>query len=232
MIESQNLGQCTVDPTVASNRPPLWLWSVGVGGLIVTIFWYAALRYSHGGNHMIMLEHGELGNSFGPISALFSLATVLAALWSMELQRRELQAQSRRLDEQQALLEEQRTQFTRSADAHEMLAKAQVETVTAQERANTLSELAIKAQQASILIAKEGTKRSLEIELAQHWSTSCSLQSAIAQLVVAKETGRDGAAVYPGIRIALDKEIDGLQGQIDRETKEIQNLERRIGGFQ
>src|SRR5664280_2098402 len=125
MIEYQKMGRNLSAAGVTTNsRPPQWLWMVAVGGLVVTVFWYGSLRFSHGGYHMLMSEHGELGSSFGPLSALFSLATVLAALWSMELQRRELQAQSKRLDQQQALLEEQRTQFTRSADAHEMLAKA------------------------------------------------------------------------------------------------------------
>jgi hypothetical protein len=107
-------------------RPPAWLWVTGLAGLVLTCVWYFALRVAHGGSSMPMGEHGALGSSFGPVSALFSLAALLAALWSMELQRRALRGQDMRLDEQQKILAAHRDQFVRSADAHNRLADAQV----------------------------------------------------------------------------------------------------------
>jgi hypothetical protein len=214
------------------SRPPPWLWMVGVGGLAITAVWYGGLRIAHGGHHMLMAEHGDLGSSFGPVSALFALSAVLAALWSMELQRRELRAQSKRLDEHQRLLEEQRAQFTRSADAHEKLAQAQADTVEAQKRANFLTERLIESEQTSIRLAREAAKRSLEFERVERSATIARLRAAMASVRVATETARGGVAVYPEIRSVLEKEVAALGQQLEIERSIIDLLNSKIEHFQ
>lgn len=68
--------------------------------------------------------HAELATALGPVTGILSLFAVVAALWSVELQRRAMAGQQHEIDRHMQLLEDQRTQFVRSADAHQALARS------------------------------------------------------------------------------------------------------------
>src|SRR5690606_36661334 len=118
-----------------------WIWLSAVGGTLVTALSYSALRgtFSEEGWRLALADHALVGDSIAPLAALLSLGGVLAALYAIELQRREL-------EENRAVLVEQSAQMARTAQAQEDLATAQIASAKAQERANELTEALANAQ--------------------------------------------------------------------------------------
>ncbi|MGC4088434.1 MAG: hypothetical protein QM756_11160 [Polyangiaceae bacterium] len=168
----------------SSTSAPRWLLWIGAVGAVVVSAWYAVLRIAHGGAHMPMADHGDLGSALGPVAALLSLATTLAALWSIELQRRTLAGQQQEIDRHMTLLEEQRAQFARSADAHENLVKSQLDLAEAQQQANKL--------------ARNANRRAAAIEQAQRSHTVAVLRSALVAIASASGEPARRAEAYKG----------------------------------
>jgi hypothetical protein len=112
----------------ADGRAPWWmvaLAAVALGALLLAYFW---LRTSP---HLEW--HGLIGDALAPVGSLLSLFAVLAALWSVHVQRRELALQReelglqrKELQDNRAEMKAQREQFERTAKAQESLAAAQL----------------------------------------------------------------------------------------------------------
>lgn len=72
---------------------PLWLRAWVLAGVAVMVLWgaFSALSW-----HVFSLKHewlGQWGDSFGPMTSLASTLTMVFALWSVHMQRRELELQ-------------------------------------------------------------------------------------------------------------------------------------------
>ena len=176
--------------------------------------------------------HAELATALGPVTGVLSLFAVVAALWSVELQRRSLAGAK----EDFATHMEQ---LQRTAIAQEKLADAQLQllatqqsfankAVRAADRANDTAERAVIGQNEANTLARQALKRSLETELAAHWATASAILAETINVTVAAETGHGGTAVIQPVRDRLEREREVLSAQMHRETNEIFKLEARL----
>jgi hypothetical protein len=106
----------------ASTRLALWVWSVAAG---VVVFGAAFYVWILGTRPEKAFFWALMGDSVGPFAALLSAAALFAALYSVGLQRHELELQRAELRETREEMKAQREQFERTAKAQEALAHAQ-----------------------------------------------------------------------------------------------------------
>lgn len=114
-----------------------------VGALVAggaMFYAYLALRWG------TAATWGALGDAVGPFVALLNAGALFAALWSVALQRHELELQRQELRETREEMKEQRTQFERTALAQEALAKSQQQLTDAQADANVQGLRRIEAE--------------------------------------------------------------------------------------
>jgi hypothetical protein len=127
-----------------------WVVVAGLGGAVTLAGGY--WRFRTGFAVGTLEAHAALGNALAPVVAFLTLLAVVAALWSVQVQRTELALQRRELQETREEMVEQRKQFERTAKAQEGLAEAQREanrlasfTELAQRRANLAQLLQVIA---------------------------------------------------------------------------------------
>jgi hypothetical protein len=105
---------------------------------------------------------GALGDAVGPFVAVLNVVALFAALWSVALQRHELELQRRELRETREEMKEQRAQFERTAGAQEALAKSQRDLAEAQVAANTEASMLRLAQMSQTVATLQGALATLE----------------------------------------------------------------------
>jgi hypothetical protein len=72
-----------------------WLWLAGAAGALILLITY--LRFRNGFAVGSLADHANLGNALQPIVAFLTLLAVVAALWSVQVQRVELALQRKEL---------------------------------------------------------------------------------------------------------------------------------------
>jgi hypothetical protein len=92
---------------------------------------------------------GALGDAVGPFVAVLNVVALFAALWSVALQRHELELQRQELRATREEMKGQRAQFERTAIAQEALAKSQQQLADAQGDANVQGLRRIEAEYAA-----------------------------------------------------------------------------------
>jgi multidrug efflux pump subunit AcrA (membrane-fusion protein) len=124
------------------------------------------LRFRTANSVGTLADHANVGNAMAPAVAFLTLLAVVAALWSVQIQRTELALQRKELQETRDEMIEQRKQFERTAHAQEALAESQKRLADEQAIANAISNETVRAQR---------------------WLTSVTLQAEIArgQLTIA-----------------------------------------------
>lgn len=187
-----------------------WIACAAVAGFAATIGWYLVLRDTFGKEfHLALSDHAAIGNAVAPVGTLLSLGALLAALYAVELQRRDLQLQREEMRAQREVMKEQHAQFERTAAAQEKLANAQETAARAQINAN---------------------REAAALRLAQHTNTISILLSARATIEASEMAHHVGAT---GNVNELKFTIWGLQKQIadalDRETTAEAQLRERFG---
>lgn len=95
--------------------------------------------------------HALIGDSLSPVAAILSVVAVLAALWSVHVQRQELALQREELRETRDEMKAQREQFEKTAAAQASLAASQARLADAQEAANVQALRSEHARRAATL---------------------------------------------------------------------------------
>ena len=107
---------------MTSTELPRWVTPaivlVAVGGTAF-YFWLVFTRWHHAE------QWGDFGSAVGPFVGLLNVGALFAALYSVRLQRRELELQRQELRDTRDEMVEQRRQFERTAKAQEELVVSQ-----------------------------------------------------------------------------------------------------------
>ena len=109
-------------PDQPSETAPWWIPALFCGGLIALGSAYVALVTLA----KDLPRHAHIGDALAPVTSFLSLFAVVAALWSVHVQRRELELQRRELGDNRKVMEKQMEQLRRSATAQRRLADAQL----------------------------------------------------------------------------------------------------------
>jgi hypothetical protein len=154
-------------------------------------------------------QWGDFGSAVGPFVALLNVGALLAALYSIALQREELR-------ETRAEMVAQREEFKRSAEAQEALAKSQAAAAEAQILANK--------------IALNAAPRLLAAEHAQRTSNVASLLAAEANML----TSLAAARVHVDVDVRPQQLLNLLSELANQRTEEerlIAGLEQSLANF-
>lgn len=162
-------------------KAPWWAVMFGVVAVVGLTAVYFILRDPTLVHHLSW--HAELATALGPVTGILSLFAVVAALWSVELQRRAMKGQQDEIDRHMRLLEEQREQFARSAGAQEALATSQSESAKAQKEANYQSEALRLAQHSNTIAILVSASTRVAFEMARLRATSVGTQQAMQPVV-------------------------------------------------
>lgn len=119
---------------------------VGLGVLGV-VYW----RFRTANQIGTLADHANIGNAMAPAVAFLTLLAVVAALWSVQIQRTELALQRKELQETREEMKEQRKQFELTASAQQRLADSQERLADAQTEANAIALNATLAQHRSVV---------------------------------------------------------------------------------
>jgi len=125
------------------------------------------------------LEWAELGDAIAPFTGLVTAFALFAALWSVHLQRRDLQATIDEMREQRRVSEAQHTQMERTAKAQEDLAAAQRLLANAQSDANRLAESRYEAERFATVVAIR--KALIDIDIAIQTCSDYGVQTAVRE---------------------------------------------------
>lgn len=189
--------------TEPTDRLPRWLLAAAAVSLAALGGAYAFLRSSRA------LEwHALIGDSLSPVAAILSVVAVLAALWSVHVQRQELALQREELRETREEMKAQREQFERTARAQEALARSQRDLAVSQQRANRIGILSTSGQ------------------FAQNVATLMAARAAIRSQIedLRSRSGNFGEAYAR----AMKGTLDGLDAQLEIEQKRIKAVTSAI----
>jgi hypothetical protein len=134
---------------------PTWMWLFLFGGLaaFTGAYWGLARVAKH-------LEwHAYIGDALAPVAALLSLLAVVAALWSVHVQREELALQRKELEENREVMKAQAEEAKKAAEAQKRLADSQERLADAQEASN---RVVYGTRVAQLMAAKAGLARGVE----------------------------------------------------------------------
>lgn len=185
-------------------REPSVLWVVvaGLGGAmtLAAAYWRFRTGFAVG----TLEAHAALGNALAPVVAFLTLLAVVAALWSVQVQRTELALQRQELRETREEMVEQRKQFERTAVAQEALARSQAALANAQ---------------------FDTVQQTAALRMAQHGNSIATLEAALATI----EAGAVAAAETlnidrPDAQQALADRRQAISNRINRELQ----LEERV----
>lgn len=170
--------------------------AAAVGALALSFAYY----HFRTGFPVVTLEaHAAIGNALAPVVAFLTLFALVAALWSVQVQRADLALQRKEIRETRVEMAEQRAQLQRSADAQEALASSQLKLAQAQVAANHEARM---------------------LRLAQMSHTIATLQSALAAVdsaeLIAKSTNQNVDTTGP-TRARRDFLNDRLKWEVGRE---------------
>jgi hypothetical protein len=150
-------------------------------------FWLRFTRWAHA-------DHwGDFGSAVGPFVGLLNAGALFAALYSVRLQRRELELQRQELRDTRGEMVEQRKQFKKTAAAQEALAGSTRDLADAQGDANTL--------------VRNANLRAASMEQAQRAHTIAVLMAA--RVNIQSVTGAAGTLVQqlrPEVEALLKRE--------------------------
>lgn len=200
------------EPTV----PARWLLPVVTlfGALALAAAYAVFRRYYPAAT---LTEHATFGNAVAPIAVFLSLFALVAALWSVQVQRAELALQRKELQETREEMVEQRKQFEKTAAAQEALVKSQNRLADAQEHANQLADK-------SNLLA-------LYQELAQRRMALAALYQVVTSIDVARLESQSVA--QPGhsgrVRQGTKEPREFAARRLREEGSRIEDLEKILG---
>ncbi|HEX9622624.1 MAG TPA: hypothetical protein VF989_20920 [Polyangiaceae bacterium] len=154
--------------TERSTVPPIAI--LGLGGIVLAggafYVWLLLTRWGHASTW------GAFGDAVGPFVALLNAGALFAALWSIALQRRELELQRAELRETRGEMARQREQFERTAKAQENLAASQLTLAEAQKEANLIARRLEHAQRRSTVATLRVAIGGLTEKVAAHGAAS------------------------------------------------------------
>lgn len=99
--------------------PLVWALAFLGSAFVVSLLLLRAPWFSEGPWALSLAELGQAGDAMGPFASLFSFLALIAAIWSVNLQGRELALQRQDLALQRKELADNRVQLQRAADAQE-----------------------------------------------------------------------------------------------------------------
>lgn len=127
---------------------PRWVW--GLAALIPALGFAWYLRTLFWAEWKDVPHWGALGDAVGPFAGLMSSAAVLIALYSIQLQRRELTMQREELRLQRREMADSREELAKAATAQQELADAQRRHTLALKIANDTARLGLSVQNSAI----------------------------------------------------------------------------------
>ncbi len=156
----------------------LWVVAAGAVGLLVLGLVYYRFRSL---NHVWTLaDHANLGSALAPAVAFLTLLAVIAALWSVQIQRTELALQRKELQSTRAEMVEQRKQFEATATAQKRLADSQEKLASEQHVANGIALQQFEQQMLANRLTAASWRQAEFLELAQRANVVATLRMAHA----------------------------------------------------
>jgi hypothetical protein len=191
---------------------PRWVTPAIVALVAIATAFYFWLVFTRWG---AAEKWGNFGDAVGPFVGLLNAGALFAALYSVRLQRRELELQRQELRETRDEMVEQRKQFERTAKAQEASAKAQKELAYAQTQA-------VHAQREANDLSH---RAAIDAEIAQRCANIAVLQAAVANVQIAFQTS--GLHAKAGER--LGQELVTHARSLHREMTRLKELGTDLG---
>jgi hypothetical protein len=203
-------------------------WVFGLGGLGALALLIAYLRFRSGFAVGTLEAHAQLGDALGPVVAFLTLFTVVAALWSVQIQRVELALQRKELQSTRDEMVEQRKQFERTAKAQEDLANSQARLADEQAKGNDVTERLVAAQRQLSDEQAHSNEIAMRAQLGQRSANIASLEAAVANVNAAVAQTWNNSDGFEKAAKQVRPTLDHLRQCIDAERDAARALQQLV----
>jgi hypothetical protein len=192
--------------------------------LVVMVFgawFYRWLLFSPG---PVQTKFSALGDAVGPFGTLATVGALLAALWSVRLQRQELALTRQEMKDSTA-------QLAKAADAQQELATATAAAVEQAKRTAQAQEELSRAQREHTVTLHVANVIAERMQAAQHAGRVASLESTIANLRSDAYLAPDPHNVAELLR-SMDERLQPLEARRAYESEQATIAEQRASALE